>query len=163
METKNFNFLWEAHVAKLYSFVRCSCRTTYDADDVVQMVTIDALKGFGTLRKADSFYPWIYGIAKHKISDFYKSQKEYCLLDSSELIDFLDKREQKSNADLCNSIVISDFIHSLPGKWGDALALSIYFGENIHYISKVMGYNYAKTRYHLAKLKRQLAQQLKEE
>lgn len=163
METNNFNFLWDKYVEQLYCFLRCACRTIDDANDIMQMVAMDALTGFSTLRNPKSFYPWVHKIAKYKISDFYKNLNKYCLLDPNELTDFLDKKYPMTHSDLCNSIVINDFIHSLPGKWGDALTLSIYYGENIHYISKIMGFNYAKTRYHLAKLKRQLAALLKDE
>ncbi len=71
----SINQLLETIYPQLASYVY---RTTLDhdlKDEVVQETILEAYKDINKLRQQDRFWPWIRGIAYHKLCQFYKMEK----------------------------------------------------------------------------------------
>ena len=72
MET--FETLYAANRVAVERCVRYRIETRADADDVAQEIWLAAFRDFGKLKSPDSFKPWVLGIARHKIADYYRSR-----------------------------------------------------------------------------------------
>lgn len=55
-------------------YVKYKVGNLHDAEDIVQEVCLAATLKFDSLKKQDSFKPWLIGIAKHKCNDYYRKK-----------------------------------------------------------------------------------------
>jgi len=73
-ERDSVNKLAEAVVERLRAYI---CRLTLDRDqteDIVQETILEMFRVLGKLRKADRFWPWLYGIAFNKVRHHQRAQ-----------------------------------------------------------------------------------------
>lgn len=59
-------------------FVRFRIAAKADADDVLQEIYLTAYRKLGSLKKEESFKPWLLSIARNKCSDYFR-EKAACL------------------------------------------------------------------------------------
>jgi RNA polymerase sigma-70 factor, ECF subfamily len=65
--------LWEELHGKLREFISRRIRNQSDADDLVQRVLLQIVKGLGSLRDAERLHAWVYRAARNVIVDYYRS------------------------------------------------------------------------------------------
>lgn len=70
------------HVNKVYRHVLVRTGNTQVAQDLTSEVFLAALKNFERFRGESSFATWVLGIAQHKITDYYRAQRNHLPLDS---------------------------------------------------------------------------------
>ena len=79
-----FAVLYERHLTGVFRYVRRHVPTTQHAEDVVSEVFVAALSGLREFRRRpQTFRAWIFGIARHKVADLYRSRTmiEYLQVD----------------------------------------------------------------------------------
>ena len=64
---ETFLRLWMQHEAELRAFVRSCCPNAQEVDDVMQEVSIAALRKFSTLDDHSAFGPWACLIARYEL------------------------------------------------------------------------------------------------
>ena len=64
---ETFLRLWMQHEAELRAFVRSCCPKTQEVEDVMQEVSIAALRKFSTLDDHSAFGPWACLIARYEL------------------------------------------------------------------------------------------------
>lgn len=69
-----FEKLCADHFFAVERFVRFRVANKFDCDDIIQEVYIAAFNGFNLLKNKDSFKSWILGIARNKVSDFFREK-----------------------------------------------------------------------------------------
>ncbi|MBO4869497.1 MAG: RNA polymerase sigma factor [Clostridia bacterium] len=70
----DFEKLLRCEASVLERFVRYRIGNRHDADDVLQEIRIAAFKGYDSLKDVSLFKPWILGIARHKINDYFRAK-----------------------------------------------------------------------------------------
>lgn len=120
----DFSALWTEHRNYVFRLVLSSVRHASDADDLMQVIAIEAYKSFHTLRDPAKFRPWIRCIAVRVIKRYHKRfyTKPEELLDPAKLEERLSGYQPDFAADADARLLVRDFIEALPGKWADALA-----------------------------------------
>lgn len=154
----DFSKLWTEHRNYVFRLILSSVRYASDADDLMQVIAIEAYKSFHSLRDPAKFRPWIRRIAVRAIKRYHKciySQPEE-LLDPAKLEERLSSYKPDFAAHVDTHLLIQDFIATLPGKWSDALALYLYFDLSIREINTIMGGKYTTTYANIRRLCRQL-------
>jgi RNA polymerase sigma-70 factor, ECF subfamily len=58
--------------ARLLGYLRVDLREDDDAHDALQESLTAAWRGLPSLRRADRFWPWLVGIASHKVADVHR-------------------------------------------------------------------------------------------
>jgi RNA polymerase sigma-70 factor (ECF subfamily) len=64
---ETFLRLWTVHEPELRAYVRCCCPKAQEVDDVMQEVSIAALRKFSTLDDHSAFGPWACLIARYEL------------------------------------------------------------------------------------------------
>lgn len=64
---------WEELHANLRAFIGRRVRNPADADDLVQRVLLQIVKGLGSLRDSERLHAWVYRTARNVIADHYRS------------------------------------------------------------------------------------------
>jgi len=67
--------LFEQYCQPLLRFIKKSIEDKEDARDILQETLISANYSLPTFSGKSSFSAWLYGIARHEISDFYRKKK----------------------------------------------------------------------------------------
>jgi RNA polymerase sigma-70 factor (ECF subfamily) len=68
------SFYFKYHRAVEY-FVRTKCKSKEDAEEIVQDVFLSAIDSLGIYSGRSSLISWLYGIARHEISDYYRKKR----------------------------------------------------------------------------------------
>lgn len=64
---------WQELHGNLRTFIGRRVRNQADADDLVQRVLLQIVKGVGSLRDADRLHAWVYRTARNVIVDYYRA------------------------------------------------------------------------------------------
>ena len=78
-----FEMLVSEHHNAVERYVRFNISSKADSDDVLQEVWLAAYRQFDKLKNKSSFKPWVIGIARHKVKDYFRSRRD--TLDIDEL------------------------------------------------------------------------------
>lgn len=155
---RNFSALWTEHRNYVFRLVLSSVRCASDADDLMQVIAIEAYKSFPSLRDPAKFRPWIRCITIRVIKRYHKRfyTKPEELLDPVKLEERLSSYQPNFAADADTRLLVRDFIEALPGKWADALALYLYYDVSIRDINAMLGGKYTTTYADIRRLCREL-------
>ncbi len=69
-----FSRLYLAHVRPIYRYIISRVGDIKEAEDLTAQVFLEALEGLPRYRHDGHFTAWLFGIARHKVSDHYRSQ-----------------------------------------------------------------------------------------
>ena len=118
---RNFSALWTEHRNYVFRLVLSSVRCASDADDLMQVIAIEAYKSFPSLRDPAKFRPWIRCIAIRVIKRYHKRfyTKPEELLDPVKLEERLSSYQPDFAAYADTRLLVRDFIEALPGKWAN--------------------------------------------
>ena len=73
--TKPFALLVDKYKERIFALVYTKVGQFQDAEDITQDVFLEAYKKLSTLRRWDSFYPWLYSIASNRCKNYHYDRK----------------------------------------------------------------------------------------
>ena len=73
--TKLFARLVDKYKERIFALVYAKVGQFQDAEDITQDVFLEAYKKLSTLRRWDSFYPWLYSIASNRCKNYHYDRK----------------------------------------------------------------------------------------
>ena len=66
---------------RLFGFIRKQVASREDAEDILQEVLYQFLKGFGDIRSTERITSWLFTVARNKITDYFRKKKPLALTD----------------------------------------------------------------------------------
>lgn len=60
---------------RLLNFIRKHVRSREDAEDILQEVLFQFLKGFSDIRSTERITSWLFTVARNKITDYFRKKK----------------------------------------------------------------------------------------
>ena len=73
--TEVFVLLVDKYKKRIFALVYAKVGQFQDAEDITQDVFLEAYKKLSTLRRWDSFYPWLYSIASNRCKNYHYDRK----------------------------------------------------------------------------------------
>jgi RNA polymerase sigma-70 factor (ECF subfamily) len=70
-----FAALYQRYVTPVYRYVYSRLGHVADAEDLTARVFTEALEGLHRYREQGSFAAWLFTIARHRVIDYYRSQR----------------------------------------------------------------------------------------
>ncbi len=67
--------LIDRHLDRIRAYLNPRCGNNADADDLTQEVFLAVSRHIGTYRRDSPFSGWLYGIARNKVADFWRSHR----------------------------------------------------------------------------------------
>ncbi len=69
-----FRLLYERYFKLLFGFICQKTHTIQDAEDITSEVWLAVVVGLSEFSHQSSFKNWLFGIARHKLMDYYRQQ-----------------------------------------------------------------------------------------
>ena len=73
--TEQFALLVDKYKGRIFALVYAKVGQFQDAEDITQDVFLEAYRKLSTLRRWDSFYPWLYSIASNQCKTYHYDRK----------------------------------------------------------------------------------------
>ena len=73
--TEQFALLVDKYKQRIFALVYAKVGQFQDAEDITQDVFLEAYRKLSTLRRWDSFYPWLYSIASNQCKNYHYDRK----------------------------------------------------------------------------------------
>ena len=73
--TELFGLLVDKYKERIFALVYAKVGQFQDAEDITQDVFLEAYRKLSTLRRWDSFYPWLYSIASNQCKNYHYDRK----------------------------------------------------------------------------------------
>ncbi len=130
-DKKAFEILMGDYVKTLYNYVYARVPDEGDIEDIIQETMISAWKGIAAYGASSSFKTWLYGIANHKIKDYFRRRYRY----HTETLEEIG--EISENSDFTEHLAVKNDVND---------ALSLLDGDEkrlVHLIFNV-GLNYSE-------------------
>lgn len=134
----NVESIWKEFSTPLRCFISSRVKYDQDVDDILQNVFYKIHKNINSLRKADRIHAWVYTIARHAISDFYRIRKsEEDVIELPE--DIISDMEEELTANVEIAKCIGAIVRDLPEKYKQAIVLTEFQNLTQKELSEKMG------------------------
>jgi RNA polymerase sigma-70 factor (ECF subfamily) len=135
-DEQSFVLLYEKYLKIVYGYIYKKVGNRHDAEDVTSESFMTALRSLKNYAGRSSFKNWLFGIAKHKLLDFY--QKKY-LIEREVLVENIILPEVDFESDMSKSKRLQTVLDKLPDKYKEILSLRFLNGLKTHEISLKLG------------------------
>ncbi len=150
---------WYALHEPLRAFLRKRVREAETVEDLLQEVFLRIHTHAGTLREGEKLESWIYQIARHRVIDYYRSQKPAISLEEVDQDTFLEELpEEDVQAELAPSVAA--MVNALPEPYREALYLTEYQGLSQRDLASRLGLSFSGAKSRVQRAREKLKQLL---
>jgi RNA polymerase sigma-70 factor (ECF subfamily) len=155
METLNTS-LWNGLQKGLYNFTYKKVKDSDAAKDIVQDVFIKAQAKIDQLREPEKLTGWIYQIARHTITDYFRSNNKQ--LNAHEL----DWENDAHDFNDCVADCLKKLIVTLPEKYRQAIELAELGNISQTEFSERLGISYSGVKSRVQRARKMLREKMEE-
>ncbi|HEU5377603.1 MAG TPA: RNA polymerase sigma factor SigZ [Ktedonobacteraceae bacterium] len=150
---------WYALHEPLRAFFRKRVRSEEAVEDLLQDVFLRIHTHADTLREEDRLESWIYQIARHRVTDYYRRQKPVVSLEEVDQDTLLEEMpEEDVQAELAPSVAA--MVNALPEPYREALYLTEYQGLSQRDLAARLGISFSGAKSRVQRAREKLKQLL---
>jgi RNA polymerase sigma-70 factor (ECF subfamily) len=128
--------------ARLRPYVSRRVASPADADDVLQEILLRMHRGISTLQDSERFGPWVYGVAKRAIADYFRGRARHPLASSSGSESNAEPTSETEHgneleAELAECVAL--FVARLPSPYREAVTLTELEGLTQREAAEILG------------------------
>jgi len=138
-EAEAFNELYRRHVDAIYRYHLARTGCIQDAEDLTAQTFLAALENIRGFKGHAAFISWLFGIASHKLADFYRRRKESTSLEAGlDVAEDCPHPEELSEQRLHFDDVVRA-LETLAPERSEALVLRLFAGLSAREAGLAMG------------------------
>lgn len=143
-EEKGFNEVYSATYNRVYFRAKQIMKKEEDAQDLTQIVFVEAYKNIHTLQAAEALYSWLDGITYNQGMKIYRKQKDVLLTEEAEgVFDIIESNDISSMPELtadqkATAEIIKGIIEELPELQRTAVVAYYFDGLKVEQIAEMM-------------------------
>lgn len=123
-DTARFTGLWMKAQRSVAVFIQAAIRNHHDAEDILQETAGDAARHFDQYDPQRPFTPWVIGIARQRVADYYRKQsRERHVFDDDVLTHLARVQSDAPQEDSARIEALATCMKKLPVKWNTVLKL----------------------------------------
>ena len=150
---------WYALHEPLRAFLRKRVRSEEAAEDLLQDVFLRIHTHADTLQEEEKLESWIYQIARHRVTDYYRRQKFMLSLEETDQETLLEELpEEDVQAELAPSVAA--MVNALPEPYREALYLTEYQGLSQRDLATRLGLSFSGAKSRVQRAREKLKQLL---
>jgi RNA polymerase sigma-70 factor (ECF subfamily) len=138
-EPEVFSELYHRHVDSVYRYHLARTGRVQDAEDLTAQTFLSAFENLHRYQKRSPFIYWLFGIARHKLADFYRHQNKNI---SSKTGSASDENGSTIEEIIDQDLSIDEIVRALQSLIPDrreALVLRLFAGLNAWEVGLMMG------------------------
>lgn len=144
-DSQAFENLYRKYIKMIYGYVFGKTGKKEEAEDLTSEIWLAALRSLAKFAAASSFKNWLFGIAKHKIMDFYQEKYKIERMPLLEEI-FLEEGENENNEGSDKEKELAALLGRLPENYRQILRLRFLKGLTSAEIAKETGLTVANVK-----------------
>ena len=143
-EEKGFNEVYSATYNRVYFRAKQIMKKEEDAQDLTQIVFIEAYKNIHTLQVAEALYSWLDGITYNQGMKIYRKRKDVLLSEEAEgMFDVIESNDISSMPELtadqkATAEIVRGIIEELPELQKAAVVAYYFDGLKVEQIAEMM-------------------------
>lgn len=143
-EEKGFNEVYSKTYNRVYFRARQIMQKEEDAQDLTQIVFVEAFKNIHTLQATEALYSWLDGITYNQGMKIYRKQREVLLTEDAEgMFDTIESNDISSMPELtadqkATADIIKGIIEELPELQRAAVVAYYFDGMKVEQIANMM-------------------------
>lgn len=143
-EEEGFNKVYSETYNRVYFRAKNLLRNEEDAQDLVQIVFVEAYKCISTLQSSEALYSWLEGITYRQAMKVFRKKKEVLLTEEAEgLFDTLENNDTSTMPELtadqkATSSIIMGIIEELPELQKTAVVAYYFDSFKVEQIAEMM-------------------------
>lgn len=144
---KGFNTVYSATYNHVFFRAKACMKDDTDAQDLTQIVYIEAFKNIKSLQNAESLFGWLDGICYNQGMKLYRKKKEFLVgadEDGKDIFDTLESNDMSSYPELSSQEketgrIIKKFVNELPEAQKAAVIAYYFDGFTVSEIAQMQG------------------------
>lgn len=141
-DSQAFTCLYRKYIKMIFGFVFNKIGKKEDTEDLTSEIWMAALKNLPQFSSVSSFKNWLFGIAKHKIMDYYKDKYK---MEKIPLIEEIFMEDNNPNQDLKNRKT-AKLLEALPANYRQVLSLRFLRGYTTAEIARELSLTVANVK-----------------
>lgn len=143
-EEKGFNEVYSATYNRVYFRAKQIMKKEEDAQDLTQIVFVEAYKNIHTLQAAEALYSWLDGITYNQGMKIYRKKKDVLLTEEAEgMFEVIESNDISSMPELtadqkATADIIKGIIEELPELQRSAVVAYYFDGLKVEQIAEMM-------------------------
>lgn len=143
-EETGFNAVYSATYNRVYFRAKQIMKKEEDAQDLTQIVFVEAYKNIHTLQAAEALYSWLDGITYNQGMKIYRKQRDVLLTEEAEgMFDILENNDISSMPELtadqkATAEIVKGIIEELPELQKAAVVAYYFDGLKVERIAELM-------------------------
>ena len=154
-----FKELSEPYIPMLYNYIRINVSQKEDIEDILQNVMLAVWQSLDRYSAQSSFKTWLFSIAKHKISDFYRERQSKSILNTELPDDIADNNIFK---EIDDKLDLYAALSKMPEESRELIYLIFNAGLNYEEIQNLTGIKTGTIKSKIHYIKKTLCSMLKE-
>jgi RNA polymerase sigma-70 factor, ECF subfamily len=155
-----FNQLYLAHVRPVYRYIFCKVGDVKQTEDLTAQVFLEALECLPRYRHIGHFSAWLFGIARHKVTDYYRTRHLELPIEDTDGESFKKSDPLSTLIQIEEAQRISKFVHQLDEQDQELLRLRFVAELNFGEIAQLINSNMEATKKRFYRLLAHIRQQL---
>jgi len=138
-DQRPFAEVYQEHVRSIYRYHLIRTGSAEEAQDLTSQTFLAALESFHGYSGRGSLAGWLFGIARHKVADFYRQRRGHLPLDSAAVQSLSDSSPEDAAAIRLQLARVAAALRTLPSAQAEALVLRLFSQLSAAEAGHVMG------------------------
>ncbi|MCB0007135.1 MAG: sigma-70 family RNA polymerase sigma factor [Anaerolineales bacterium] len=134
-----FAALYRRYVTRVYRYCYSQTGNGQDAEDCTSQTFLAALEQIGRFRGQGSFAAWLFGIARHKVTDFYRRRRPESDLGAAALVQSHERLPDEQVGDQMQIDQVARKLRLLAPDRAEALTMRLFADLSVAEIAFLLG------------------------
>lgn len=139
-----FSTLCERYLPRVYNRLRALI-PRQDVEDVTQEVFVAVVRSLHSFRSDSAFSTWIYGIIRHKVSDYHRRKRKHGEGERS-LLEQASVPARDPSPTVQDAMLVRQILLGLPEKYRDVLLLRLAEGLSFREVAQLLNLSLEATK-----------------
>jgi RNA polymerase sigma-70 factor (ECF subfamily) len=139
-----FGTLCERYLPRVYNRLRAVI-PHQDVEDLTQEVFVAVVRSLRSFRSDSAFSTWLYGITKHKVSDYHRRKRKHGDTERSMLEEPWSPARDPSPT-VHNTLLVRQILLSLPERYREVLLLRLAEGRSFREVAQLLNLSLEATK-----------------
>lgn len=138
-QPEHFTAIYDLYVDNVYRYMMARTGQAADAQDLTQQTFLAALEALPRYDERFPFASWLFGIARHKLTDFYRRRRSESDLSAAAMVQSHERLPDDQVGDLLQIDLVARKLRLLAPDRAEALTMRLFADLSVAEIAFLLG------------------------